>query len=814
MSVTTYGAFRTRGRLGPVARGLLLALALGAAGCDSAEERLAKHYARGVELLEAEQFEKAALEFRNALKLDENHAPARLEIAKLYERDREFSAAVGNYRLVAELDPANLESRLKLGQILLLGGALDEAATYAGQAVALAPEDPDALVLRASVSYRLENRDSALADARKALELRPDHVGGNVLLVTGMVDAGDTTAALARLDALLADNPAERTFNLIKLRLLSQRDDAAATEAHLRRLTTIYPGEVAFHRAIAQMRLAAGDLDGAEAELRSVAAADPDNAEAALDVVRLIGRARGGDAARAELEALVAAAGADTARAAPFEMALVEIDYRDGARDAARARLERLIAADDGAAARLQLARIEIAEKNPDAARALVEAVLAADADNVAALNLRAGLLIDAEDPEAAIRDVRRALDLDPQNVQLMLTAARAYERAGSPDLQGERLSAATRASNYAPEIAASYATFLRGRDQAKAAETVLAESARLNPGNRALLGALAELRLQLKDWVGADEVAARLRALDGGAAAADQVAAASLGAQGRFGESIDVLQKLAEDPQNNQVALAGLVAAYVRSGEIDRAETFIDGVLADNPANLRALLLRAELHLLRGQTAEAAARLRAVIAAAPNNPVGYVTLARFETRQGQPEAAEKTVRAGLAAVADNPVLRLMLAERLEQRRAYDEAIDVYRGLYESNPDSAVFANNFASLLAEHKADDPESLAFAARVAQRLRASEVPQFQDTYGWTLFLNGDAAGALRSLIPAAEKLPTNPLVRYHLGRAHAALGRTEDARAEFNAALTVDPGFPKADEARAALSALPPAPGVAQ
>jgi tetratricopeptide (TPR) repeat protein len=147
-----------------------------------------------------------------------------------------------------------------------------------------------------------------------------------------------------------------------------------------------------------------------------------------------------------------------------------------------------------------------------------------------------------------------------------------------------------------------------------------------------------------------------------------------------------------------------------------------------------------------------------------------------------------------------------MLAGLLERVGDWDGAIEQYAALYRAAPDSVVLANNYASLLAEHRADDPESMALAARIAERLRDSTQPEFLDTYGWIRFLSGDINAALRALTPAAEGLPDNALVQYHAGRAFAAAGQESEARELLEAALSIDPDFKRAESARQALAAL--------
>ena len=70
-------------------------------------------------------------------------------------------------------------------------------------------------------------------------------------------------------------------------------------------------------------------------------------------------------------------------------------------------------------------------------------------------------------------------------------------------------------------------------------------------------------------------------------------------------------------------------------------------------------------------------------------------------------------------------------------------------------------------------------------MARRLRDTEVPPFQDTYGWILSRRGDYAEALTYLEPAAAALAGNPLVQFHHAEAALALERSDAARAELPA-----------------------------
>ena len=94
--------------------------------------------------------------------------------------------------------------------------------------------------------------------------------------------------------------------------------------------------------------------------------------------------------------------------------------------------------------------------------------------------------------------------------------------------------------------------------------------------------------------------------------------------------------------------------------------------------------------------------------------------------------------------------------------------------------------DNLASLLATYRGDE-ESVDRAFSIARRLRGTEVPPFQDTYGWILHRRGEAEEALTYLEPAARALSGDAIVQFHLASVYEALGQTDDALESFQRAI---------------------------
>jgi tetratricopeptide (TPR) repeat protein len=149
----------------------------------------------------------------------------------------------------------------------------------------------------------------------------------------------------------------------------------------------------------------------------------------------------------------------------------------------------------------------------------------------------------------------------------------------------------------------------------------------------------------------------------------------------------------------------------------------------------------------------------------------------------------------------------MALAGLREARGDIAGAIESYEAVLAARPDSLIAVNNIVSLITDRFPEDPERLARAREIAEPLRRARIPHMQDSYGWLLHLSGEHEAALDFLVPAAEALPDNPWVRYHIGMVLAEIGQARAARGHLEAALELGAAdFPPAPRIRARLAAL--------
>ena len=81
----------------------------------------------------------------------------------------------------------------------------------------------------------------------------------------------------------------------------------------------------------------------------------------------------------------------------------------------------------------------------------------------------------------------------------------------------------------------------------------------------------------------------------------------------------------------------------------------------------------------------------------------------------------------------------------------------------------------------------PPATTRAEVIARRLRGSDMPPYQDTYGWIAYQRGNYDDAVKELEKAVQGLGEDPQVRFHLAMTYLKLGREAEALKQFNEAL---------------------------
>ena len=787
--------FLTNGVLKVVAA---LGLCLMLIACESSEERAEGHYQSGLELLGEGDVDRARVEFRNALRLVPTHLEARRQLGRVHRMSDNLTGAEREFRRVAEQVPADLEAQVTLSEIAFMENNWALFDRHAPAALEIAPDDPEVRVIDLASRYRQaaldEDAAARAAVVREAEAIEAESVILQRILIDGYLAEGRYEAALATLDDVIAAAPDTLGPYNTKVQILIRLGDNDAIEAELRNIVDRFPEEASTRSNLLRFYLSNDRLDAAEAFLteRAEQAGAGEYGEL-VSLIQFKSQYRGVENALAELDERIKA----NPQAYTLRALRATLNYDNGAREEAIAELQDLVGnetieieADEAARIKTALAGMLMRDGNEVGARRLVEEILAANAEAADALKMQAQWLIDEDKTEDAISALRTALAERPQDAAAMTLMAAAYERAGNTDLMMNFLSLAVEASNSAPEYALRYARALLADEKPDQAENTLVDSLRVAPSNPETLLLLGRLYLDNEAAAGrVQQVIDTLNRIDSEEArrAATGLELSLLARTSGTEQALSALEGLVDTQSEDARLKIALIQARLQIGETSEALGLVNELVADHPDNTAYQAFRGLVLIAADQPEEARGLFKGLLEDNPRMPQVWIRLIRLEGLLGTSrDEIARLLDQALQANPEAPDLLWAKASSMQAQGDIEGAIGVYEALYERNSTSVIIANNLASLLATFRRDE-ESLNRAARIARRLRDTEVPAFQDTYGWIQYRTGNYQEALNYLEPAAASLTEDGTVQYHLGATLAALDRRDEALDQLRKAL---------------------------
>lgn len=806
---------------------LALLLALAATlltACGSAQERSAKYLERAREYMEEEDYVKARLDLRNAIKIDKDNVEARLLLGEIAEQNQNYDQLYDQMQRVIAIDPENVEARVKVGLVQLAASQnrpeiLEQVHEHLAVALEHAPDDPDVRLLEATLANREGRVQEALTLVRALRENHPQYTGAVSLEYSILMEAGDFDGAIAALDAGIADNPDAVALQLVRLKAFERREQWEEVEAGLLQISEQLPDAKAVRYELAKLYVKLERLDEAEQVLDALRERFPDDTTAKLTYAEFLARHRTTE----DAERILQQYAANEPDVPAFGFALATLYTFDERLAEAGEIYRELIATagepDDQARARTELAKLLLRQERFEEARELLDAVLAEVENDPEARIVRAGLEIRDGELDAAIADLRAARRNDPDSRRALTLLAQAHLRAGDNGLAEERMR----------DLLRAYPDDVFSRDQLA---TLLLRSGRFDETVEVIRDATqagaprttTSVRLLTDALVRdgrAEEALSEAQQLIVEAEARDGTALAALGHL-LAGRSLEAMQRpeeaLAEYEAGREAGglspelLSGLVSALTSLGRTDEALAELDGVIAENPDSFAALTMKGQLLAREGRLAEAREVLERSLDAQGALWATYRDLIKVNVGLGDLDGAIAVARRALDASPASPRVHMALAQLYERGARYPEAMTAYENVLQAEPNSLVAVNNLAALIADHDAS-PERLAYAEELVRPLRNEANPMFLDTAGWVSYRAGNLTDAIPLLEQAVREAAREPALagqlaqlRYHLGMAYASMDQAEAARRELSAAVESGNDFVGRDQAEQTLAQL--------
>ena len=264
----------------------------------------------GVLLLE-KQPAAAVAALRRAVELLPSQSRPRYLLGLAQERSGDFSGAAESFAGATRLDPKDLDSLTRLGQVLLRLGKSADAEGKFRAALELQPNSPEALEGLAQ-SLDQQKKPQAVDAYRNYLAAEPDDKAARSRLVHLLIEQQKYDEAVAENAKDNAGQPA--TVDDLKLRAdieISQNklDEAIAT---LRRAIALAPNDAELHGGLGRIYLQKRQFADAEKELKAALEVERNNlaywkdlsstyylagnCQAALAALDVIGKAQAGGA--------------------------------------------------------------------------------------------------------------------------------------------------------------------------------------------------------------------------------------------------------------------------------------------------------------------------------------------------------------------------------------------------------------------------------------------------------------------------------------------------------------------------------------
>jgi tetratricopeptide (TPR) repeat protein len=377
--------------------------------------------------------------------------------------------------------------------------------------------------------------------------------------------------------------------------------------------------------------------------------------------------------------------------------------------------------------------------------------------DDPDAISLLSALHADQGNMETAIDLAKRGIERNPDTLALHILLAKLYEKAGNTDgtistleemirLQPKNLQGRIRLTAY----------YLEKGERAKAEQTLRDAVAALPDSS--------EAKLALVDFLGKHGEAGsgeqQLQRFIEQSPEAYELQLAQ--AQRRIGEKdLTAAQEIyeqiiakADKGQHMETAKTRLAGLLVTQKKIEPAEVLIEEVLAENPRQKEALLIRAALSLQGNAADKGIGDLRTILKDDP----GYVRAHRLKARahllKKEISLARQSLENAIQAQPQEAAANVELVKLLVNIGELDEAVEVLEQMLKFSPDSLLVNEAVAKIRSRQKQWDQ-----VARFAEQMRRTH--------------------------------PDNPIGYYYQGLAHQGEEKLEESNVAFEAALARSP-----------------------
>jgi tetratricopeptide (TPR) repeat protein len=746
--------------------GICLGLALLAGCSQDPNVKKRKLLESGQRYFDKGQYQEAAIQFENAIQVDDRFADAHYKLAQTAMKLEQWNSAYQEFSKTIEIQPDRYAAQLDLANLLIVGRHYGEAKQNLDVLAKNQPSNPDVYLALSSYDSGVSNPTAAVADAQKAIQLDPTRYDLYMNLAVLEMRGEQFDAAEGNFKKAVELNPKSANALVLLGNFYQTRGRFPEAEQTFRRAIAAAANDPHPRLSLAGLYMAENKPGQAEDVLRQSKKDFADNPAGYTMLGDFYYGNNQTDKATDEYAEL----------------------YRDHPKDSTVKR---------------NYIHLLILKNRLDDARKLNDEILKEKADDEDALIHKGMIEMDSDKGSDAVNTLQGVLKNNPDNAIAHYQLGLAFDHLGNGNRAEAEWRDAVRLRNEMVDAHRALAGVAIQRHDpaglAQEADQIIA----LQPGapDGYLLRGLAEI--DRKDFVRADEYLHRSIAVQPD----NPDAYVQLGnlrmAENKLEEAQKAFQQALDQSPNFTDALGGVLNVDLAEHQPDRAIATARTQLSKYPKNvgfhimLGALLVEQKKDLAGGEE-----QFRQALELDKNSSEARVKLGIVQNQRGAVEEALQTYLEG-AKINPKVIPYYLLAGGIyENKRDWDHAKEQYQKALDIQPDNPVASNNLAYVILQQGGN--VDVAFAMAQTARRQMPDNPSSADTLGWAFYHKHVYGSAITLFREAVKKEPDNPLFNLHLGLAYAKNGQVALARQQLDRLLRMNPNSADVDQLRQALA----------
>src|SRR5262245_29471520 len=641
-------------------------------GC-SKEAKKTRFLAEGDNYFKAGDYDKAKVSYLNVVQLDPQNALAFQRIGEMWLDDWAPIRATAFLAKGSELDPNNVQNRVRLARSYAASGRLDDARKEALKVLEQSPENADALVILTEGARSKEGIEAA----EQQLQKFPKKTDVSFYLASAnlLFNTGDIAGAGNALQQALAVNPKSSQAHMAMGNLYLIRGDKKQAGEELKKAAELAPIRYLERLQHAAFMSAIGNTEETRRVATEMTRQAPDYLPGWTLLAEVAFKNKKYDEAFSLLENVFSRDPEDIdGRRLESDVLLAKGDTKKAVEV-----LERLDQTyPDAPMIKYQLASAYLRNNSPNQAKVALEQAISINPNyddailRLAEINLRSG------HAETVIEPITNLLRKRPDLRSAAFLLAAAYGSLDRFDDAEAVIRDQVRVAPQDPQPHTALGLIFRQAKRNDEARQSFGKAAELAPDNLWLVDQLVEVDLLDKRFDSARQRIQRQFQKTPDSPAAHCLEGKILIAEGKWDLAAAELKKTLQLDPNFSTAYDLLVQTYFATNKLSEAASQLEAETSKDPNNASALLTLALLYERMGNFPQARDAYKKVLSINPNFVPALNNLAYLDAeRLNQLDEAYELARRARDLQGNDPAIADTLGWILSKRGDYQQALTI-----------------------------------------------------------------------------------------------------------------------------------------